>query len=68
MVSWNQKPEVGQKLWKEGVGSGKITYIYFNYKLVVVDFYDKGVSTFEMEEVLGNWSDDFGGTWMLYNI
>lgn len=68
MASWNQQPETGQKFWKEGVGSGKITYVYFHYKLVTVDFFEKGVKTFEFDEVLGNWTDDFGGTWMLYNI
>lgn len=68
MASWNQSLEVNQKLWKEGIGSGKITHILYPFKTVIVDFYEKGVQTFEFDEVLGNWTDDFGGTWMLYNI
>lgn len=68
MATWNQQLETGQKFWKEGVGSGKITHIYWHHKLVVVDFFEKGVKTFEFDEVLGNWSDELQGTWMLYNI
>lgn len=67
--SWQQQPEVGQKFWKEGVGSGVITHIYYyKDKLVVVDFFEKGIQTFEYDEVIGNWSDELQGTWMLYNI
>lgn len=68
MANFNKQPEVNEKFWKEDIGSGKITYVYWNYKLVTVDFFEKGVKTFELDEVLGNWSDDYGGTWMLYNI
>lgn len=68
MASWNQQPAVGDKFWVEGIGSGKITYVYFHYKLISVDFFEKGLKTFEFDDVLGNWSEDFGGTWMLFNI
>lgn len=64
-----QQPEVGQKLWQEGIGSGKITHIYhYNDKLVVVDFFEKGVKTYDHDEVIGNWTDDYGGSWMIYHI
>lgn len=68
MASWNQQLEVGQKLWKEGVGSGKITHILWPFKLIYVDFYEKGTKTLEFDEVLGNWTEDYGGSWMLYDI
>lgn len=68
MASWNQQPEVGQKFWKEDIGSGQITYILWPFKIITVDFFEKGVRTFEFDEVLGNWSEELGGTWMLYNI
>lgn len=68
MANWNKQPEVGEKLWKEDVGSGKITHILWPFKTVIVDFYEKGVTTFELDDVLGNWTEDYGGSWMLYNI
>lgn len=64
-----QQPEVGQKFWKEGVGSGKITCVlHYNDRLVIVDFFERGVEVFDYDDVLGNWTDDYGGSWMIYNI
>lgn len=68
MPSWQQQPEAEQKFWKEGIGSGKITRVDWQYKLVYVDFFEKGTESFELDELFGCWSDELGGTWMLYNL
>lgn len=69
MASWNQYPEIGQKFWEEGIGSGKITHVSFPPDNdLIVDFYEKGVKTYELDEVLGNWTEDYGGTWMIHKI
>lgn len=68
MAAWEQQPEAGQKFWQEGTGSGKITYVSYGDKEIIVDFYEKGSRTYEFDEVLGNWQDIHGGTWTIYNI
>lgn len=65
---WQQEPQVGQKLWKEGIGSGKITQILWPFKQVIVDFYEKGTEVIDFDDLFGCWTDRLGGTWMLYNI
>lgn len=68
MPSWQEEPQEGQKLWKEGIGSGKITRVDHQYKLVYVDFYEKGTEVFEFDELFGNWGGEFGGTWLLFDM
>lgn len=67
MATWHQQPEAGHKLWKEGVGSGKITSVDYQYKLVYVTFYEKGNESFELDDLFGCWTEDYGGSWMLYD-
>lgn len=68
MAEWQQQPEPGQKFWREGIGSGKITAVDRAYKLVYVDFYEKGTESFDLDDLFGCWSDTLGGTWLLYDI
>lgn len=67
MARQHQQPEIGQKFWKEGIGSGTITYVNYQFKEVYVSFYEKGMRTFEFDELLGSWEEIHGGTWMLYS-
>lgn len=66
--TWQQEPEVGQKFWQEGVGSGIITGVDYKEKLVYVDFYEKGHRTYEFDEIFGLYESSLGGSWMLYNF
>lgn len=68
MPNWQEQPQIGQKFWQEGVGSGKITYVDHQSKEIIVDFYEKGTRTYEFDEVFGSWEDVHGGSWMIYNI
>lgn len=66
MARWQTKVEVGQKFWQEGIGSGKIDAIDWKLKMIYVNFYEKGRRTYEFDVLFGNWSDHYGGTWMIY--
>lgn len=66
MASWQQQVEYGQKFWQEGVGSGTIDGIDYKLRLVYVNFHEKGRRTYEFDVLFGNYSDAYGGTWMIY--
>lgn len=63
-----RQPEWHDKFWHEGIGSGQIIRVNERDRMVTVDFYEKGIRTYEFDELLGNWSEDYRGTWLIYNI
>jgi len=64
--SWQKTPEVGDKFWQEGKGSGSVTGVDYANNIVYVTFFEKGREIYEFDEVFGQWTEDYGGTWMIY--
>lgn len=67
MASRHKQPEYGDKLWHDGIGSGKIVNVDARNKFIDVDFFEKGHRSYEIDELLGNWDEAYGGTWMIFN-
>jgi hypothetical protein len=63
-IGWDDL-EVGQKLWTLSKGSGQIIDILYADKEVVVTFWEKGTEVFEFDDLAGNWTTSYGGTWTL---
>ena len=63
--NFQQDIEYGQKFWSSELFSGKIIVIDRVNRAVTVDFWEKGHRVYEFDQLFGNWTDDYGGTWMV---
>lgn len=67
-------PRIGDKFWdrgkfkdREGQPNGKIRHVDRHEKEILVEFFDKSIETYSLDDILGCWeAASFGGTWMLY--
>lgn len=73
------KPRAGDKFWDRAVfleetqygkpsqPNGVIRNVNWGEKEILVQFHDKAVRTYTLDDILGCWEGaSFGGCWMLY--
>lgn len=68
------KPRNGDKFWDRNVflddkeqPNGKIRWVDWSNKEIIVEFFDGNIKTYDVEDILGCWETaSFGGCWMLY--
>jgi hypothetical protein len=63
-------PQKGEKFWdsRQLQPNGIIVRVIWQYgeREIIVKFYETGnVVSYEMEELEGNWTSGYGGTWLL---
>lgn len=63
-----REPEVGDKFWDSELFSGKIEGIDWASRTVYVTFWEKGSRTYEFDDLLGCWTEAYGGTWQYINF
>ena len=65
-------PQVGDKFWAEKMPqpNGKIICVDWEFHCVKVMFEgkDKIVKDYSFEDLDGAWTDQYGGTWMIWSL
>ena len=68
------KPRAGDKFWdravfleEKGQPNGKIRHVNWPEKEILVEFHDKSLRTYTLDDIIDAWeSASFGGCYMLY--
>lgn len=68
------RPRIGDKFWdknvhidENGQPNGKIRWVDWSNKEVIVQFYDSSVRTYDAEDLFDCWEAEmFGGSYILY--
>ena len=63
-------PRVGDKVWNQNSidnqPNGYICQVIWDEREVIVKYYDNRSEVIGWDELDGNWTDKFGGTYILY--